>query len=116
MALTVLFSTMWCAYFFFFLCVLAGPAAYHAFATGDFMTGVAWATGLFQAVSIPIIIVGQAQQNIAADRRAAKEFDDIEAMRSDTALAVDRLDETTEGGLKTVIDLLKEIRDNEARA
>lgn len=53
---------------------------------------------------LPIIIVGQNLQNAAADARAAKTFDDVETVKQAQATALDRLDEHTAGGIKTVLD------------
>ena len=58
----------------------------------------------FQAVLLPGIMVGQALQNEASDARSAKQFEDTEAVRTDLTVALDRLDEKTEGGLKAVLD------------
>jgi hypothetical protein len=66
---------------------------------------------------MPAIMVGQNIQNAAADARAAKEFEDIEDVKSNMSLAVDRLaavldrlDLTTEGGLKDVADRIDLLR------
>lgn len=66
---------------------------------------VAWvAQTLIQLVLLPAIMVGQSLQGAAADARAAKTFEDVEAVKADLTLALDRLDETTMGGLKAVLD------------
>ena len=66
---------------------------------------VAWVSSYFlQLVLLPIIIVGQNVQSQAADARAAKTFEDVELVKSDLIVALDRLDATTEGGVKAVLD------------
>lgn len=66
---------------------------------------VAWVAQTFiQLVLLPALMVGQNLQNEAADARAAKTFEDVEAARADLATALDRLDEKTEGGIKAVLD------------
>lgn len=68
---------------------------------------VAWvAQTLIQLVLLPALMVGQNLQNEASDVRAAKQFEDTE-------LLVDRLDVTTEGGLKTVLDAISRIGSKE---
>jgi hypothetical protein len=57
-----------------------------------------------QLVLLPALMVGQNLQNEAADARAAKTFEDVEAVRTDLITALDRLDVHTEGGLKAVLD------------
>lgn len=67
---------------------------------------VAWvAQTLIQLVLLPALMVGQNLQNVAADARSAKTFEDTE-------LALDRLDVNTEGGLKVLLD---ELRKSNAR-
>jgi hypothetical protein len=59
---------------------------------------VAWISSNFiQLVLLPCLMVGQNLQNAASDARADKQF-------QDTELIVDRLDEHTEGGIKSVLD------------
>jgi hypothetical protein len=66
---------------------------------------VAWvAQTLIQLVLLPALMVGQSLQNEASDARAAKTFEDIEAVRTDLITALDRLDVSTEGGIKAVLD------------
>ena len=66
---------------------------------------VAWiAQTLIQLVLLPALMVGQNLQNQANDARAAKSFEDLEQVRADLITALDRLDVTTEGGLKAVLD------------
>ena len=52
-----------------------------------------------QLVLLPLLMVGQNLQNVAADVRSAKTFEDVETV-------LDRLDEHTAGGIKTVLDRL----------
>jgi hypothetical protein len=59
---------------------------------------VAWIAQTFlQLVLLSVIMVGQNVQQAAGDARSAKTFEDTEVI-------VDKLDERTEGGIKTVLD------------
>jgi hypothetical protein len=64
---------------------------------------VSWiAQTYIQLVLLSVIIVGQNIQSTASDARAAKTFEDTEVV-------VDRLDEHTKGGIKTILDRLDQI-------
>lgn len=68
---------------------------------------VAWvAQTMIQLVLLPALMVGQNLQNQAADARAAKTFEDVEAVKSDLIVALDRLDISTAGGLRAILDAL----------
>jgi hypothetical protein len=68
---------------------------------------VAWiAQTFFQLVLLPALMVGQNLQNIAADVRAAKTFEDVESVRTDLTTALDRLDLDTKGGLTDLYEKL----------
>jgi hypothetical protein len=96
-------GTMWCAYAFAALDLLALPTAIH----GGLYGIVQWTASFFlQLVLLSIIMVGQAVQATASDARAAKTFEDAEEARKGIAVALDRLDVTTEGGLREVLDAL----------
>lgn len=60
----------------------------------------------FQALCLPALMVAQNLQDEASDARAAKTFEDTEQVRADVLTALDRLDVTTEGGLKAVLDAI----------
>lgn len=71
---------------------------------------VAWvAQTLIQLVLLPALMVGQNLQNAASDARAAKQFEDVERVKSDLIVALDRLDEDTEGGIKAILDAVTAI-------
>jgi len=53
-------------------------------------------------VLLSIIMVGQRVQSVASDARAAKEF-------ADTETILDRLDISTAGGLKDVLEAIQAI-------
>src|SRR5258708_601281 len=64
---------------------------------------VSWiAQTYIQLVLLSVIIVGQNIQSAASDARATKTFEDTE-------IVVDRLDEHTAGGIKTILDRLDQI-------
>jgi hypothetical protein len=105
LSITLVVGTMWCGYAFAFLAFVSLPDAIKALQHGQTITAVAWLSQtFFQLVLLPIIIVGQNLQNAASDARAAKTFDDVEAVKQAQATALDRLDEHTAGGIKTVIE------------
>ena len=59
---------------------------------------VAWIAQTFiQLVLLSVIMVGQSVQSAASDARAASTFTDTETI-------LDRLDVTTEGGIKAILD------------
>jgi hypothetical protein len=113
--------TMTTFWIFTFLCLLVLPSVLYAM--GIHSLGIAgfkfpsWFVGfgfellatwflstLLELVLIPALGVGQNLQNAAADARAAKQFEDVEAVRADLTTALDRLDEKTEGGIRAVLD------------
>lgn len=55
--------------------------------------------GIFQALAMIAIMVGQNIQGVAADARSAKAFADTEAI-------LDAMDTKTKGGLKEVLDAI----------
>lgn len=59
---------------------------------------------VIQLVLLPGLMVGQNLQNAASDARSAKQFEDVEEVRTDLLTALDRLDVSTEGGIKAVLD------------
>jgi hypothetical protein len=94
-------GTMWCAYVFALFDILALPTAIR----GGLYGIVQWVASFFlQLVLLSIIMVGQDVQARASDARAAKTFDDAEESKAALAVALDRLDDKTEGGIKAVLD------------
>jgi hypothetical protein len=114
-AITGAVGSMWAAYAFALLALGSLPAIltqafrFHVFPpwliNASLIDLVAWVSSYFlQLVLLPIIIVGQNVQSQAADARAAKTFEDVELVKSDLLTALDRLDVTTEGGIKAILD------------
>ena len=110
-------GTMTCFWVFLTLCFCVLPSVLHAmgylskwflpvFLLGfGFELAATWLLSTtFQLILLPGLMVGQNLQNEAADVRAAKTFEDVEAVKADLLLALDRLDCGTEGGLKAVLD------------
>lgn len=90
-------GTMWCAYLFTALAFISFSTA---LASHNLIIIVAWISQtFFQLVLLPVIIVGQNVQGAASETRAQRTFDDTEAI-------LDRLNTTTDGGLKTILDRL----------
>jgi hypothetical protein len=102
-------GSMTCAWVFTLVALCSLPATLVSFAifAGIFpkwlvnphlISLVAWVAQTFiQLVLLSVIMVGQNLQSAAADARAEKTFEDAEQI-------VDRLDLSTEGGLKAVLD------------
>ena len=75
--ITVIVGTMWCAYLFTLIALVALPDAIK----GGAYTTVVWLSSSFlQLVLLPIIIVGQNIQAKAADKRAEGTYKDAEAV------------------------------------
>lgn len=92
-------GSMWCAYVFAAIAIYGLPQALHPGGEGL----VSWVAQTFlQLVLLSIIIVGQDVQSQASDARAAKTLEDTEVI-------VDRLDERTQGGIKSVLDAIERI-------
>ncbi len=58
---------------------------------------------MFCVVLLPSLMVGQNLQNLAADARSAKTFEDVERI-------IDLLDYHTGGGLQVVVDAVAELK------
>lgn len=107
-------GSMTCAYIFSVLALISLPAIlsqFQAFHTtfpswlvkASLIALVSWiAQTYIQLVLLSVIIVGQNIQSAASDARATKTFEDTE-------LLVDRLDEHTAGGVRTILDRLDQI-------
>ncbi len=100
-------GTITCAYLFALFDLLALPRAVH-----DGLYGIVqWVASFFlQLVLLSIIMVGQGGQAQASDARAAKTFEDVEMLRADLTIALDRLDTHTDGGIKEVVDAVAALR------
>jgi hypothetical protein len=87
-------GTMACAYLFAIIALISLPDAIKAGRPAL----ISWIAQTFlQLVLLSIIMVGQTVQAAASDARANKEF-------ADTEVVMDRLDEHTAGGIRTVLD------------
>ena len=74
---TLIVGTMWCAYLFSVIALVALPSALHQ---GVYYVVVWLSSSFLQLVLLPIIIVGQNIQAAAADRRAEETYKDAEAV------------------------------------
>ena len=111
---TTAVGSMTCAYIFSLLALISLPAILSAFKVfhGTFpnwlvkaslIALVSWiAQTYIQLVLLSVIIVGQNIQSAASDARATKTFEDTE-------IVVDRLDERTAGGIKTILDRIDQL-------
>ena len=76
--ITLIVGTMWSAYIFTLLAFVSAPAAFHS---GDRIIIIAWVAQTFlQLVLLPIIIVGQNVQAVAADARSLATYNDASAV------------------------------------
>ena len=76
--ITLIVGTMWSAYIFTLLALVSAPAAFHS---GDRIIIIAWVAQTFlQLVLLPIIIVGQNVQAVAADARSLATYNDASAV------------------------------------
>jgi hypothetical protein len=75
--LTGVVGTMWCAYAFAVLALVALPAA---LGSGNLQTLVSWVSQTFiQLVMLSVIMVGQAIMSNASDKRAEMTYKDADA-------------------------------------
>jgi len=74
---TLVVGTMWCAYAFTIVALLALPSAVHQ---GTYYIIVWLSSSFLQLVLLPIIIVGQNIQAAAADKRSEETYKDAEAV------------------------------------
>jgi len=107
LAITKYVGTMTCFWIFCVLALCSLPAVLSGFPVfahtfpvwmvkASDITLIAWITQTFiQLVLLPALMVGQNLQNVAADARSAKTFEDIEVL-------VDRTDLHTSGGLTAI--------------
>ncbi|MEI7742637.1 MAG: hypothetical protein WCK58_02675 [Chloroflexota bacterium] len=76
--LTRVVGTMWCAYVFALLALVALP---DAFKSGSLLPIIQWVSQTFiQLVMLSVIMVGQAILGRAADRRSEMTYNDAEAI------------------------------------
>jgi hypothetical protein len=105
--LTRVVGTMWCFWVFNGIAVISLPSAIQ---TGNLTVLINWvSSNWIQLILLPALMVGQNLQNMAADARSAKMFEDIERVKGDMATTLDRLDSHTQGGLKDVLDAIHEL-------
>ena len=77
LALTTVVGTMWCAYAFAVLALVALPSALQ---DGSMLAIIQWISQTFiQLVMLSVIMVGQNIQSRASDKRAQMTYDDADA-------------------------------------
>jgi hypothetical protein len=95
-------GTMACAYLFGLIALISLPDAIKAGRAAL----ISWIAQTFlQLVLLSIIMVGQTVQAAASDARAEKEF-------ADTEVIMDRLDEQTAGGIRTILERIDSLERN----
>ena len=109
--LTRLVGTMWCFWVFNGIALVSLPSAIRS---GNLTVLINWvSSNWIQLILLPALMVGQNLQNVAADARAAKVFEDIETVKRDMVTALDRLNTNTAGGLKDVLDAIGQLATSE---
>jgi hypothetical protein len=107
-------GTMTCFWLFCVVALLALPAALveaHVISPtigligeAGFVIVVEWlAQSFIQLVLLPALMVGQNLQNVAADARSAKTFEDVERV-------LDLLDCRTQGGLHDILEAVEDLK------
>jgi hypothetical protein len=107
-------GTMTCFWIFSVIAILGLPAALveaHVISpvvgligAAGFVILVQWvAQSFLQLVLLPSLMVGQNLQNLAADARSAKTFEDVEKI-------IELLDARTQGGLGTVYEAVEDLK------
>src|SRR5262245_43203585 len=105
--LTRLVGTMWCFWVFNGIALVSLPSAIRS---GNLTVLINWvSSNWIQLILLPALMVGQNLQNVAADARATKVFEDIERVKTDMVTALDRLNTKTDGGLKEVLDAIDQL-------
>jgi len=98
---------MWAFWVFNGIALISLPSAIQ---TGQLTVLINWvSSNWIQLILLPALMVGQNLQNVAADARAAKTFEDIETVKADMNTALDALNTKTEGGLKDVLDAIEKL-------
>lgn len=99
--LTKVVGTMWAFWLFNGIALVSLPSAVR---TGNLTVIINWvSSNWIQLILLPALMVGQNLQNVAADARADKMF-------NDTELIVDRLDIRTQGGITEILDAITALR------
>ena len=112
--LTRVVGTMWCFWVFNGIALISLPSAINS---GNLTILIAWvSSNWIQLILLPALMVGQNLQNLAADARSAKTFEDVEAVRNGLATALDRLDTSTQGGLRDVLDAIRALAPGTTRS
>jgi hypothetical protein len=105
--LTRVVGTMWAFWVFNGIALISLPSAIK---TGQLTVLINWvSSNWIQLILLPALMVGQNLQNVAADSRSAKTFQDIETVKADMVLALDALDTKTAGGLHDVLEAIHKL-------
>ena len=105
--LTRVIGTMWAFWVFNGIALISLPSAIN---TGQLTVLINWvSSNWIQLILLPALMVGQNLQNIAADARSAKTFEDIETVKANMAVALDALDTKTAGGLQEVLEAIHKL-------
>lgn len=99
--LTKVVGTMWAFWVFNGIALVSLPSAIHQHSLTILINWVS--SNWIQLILLPALMVGQNLQNVAADARADKMFNDTEVI-------VDRLDVRTQGGITDILDAIAALR------
>lgn len=100
--LTRVIGTMWAFWAFNGIALVSLPSAIHQHSLTVLINWVS--SNWIQLILLPALMVGQNLTAAASDARAAKTFEDAEATKDALVIALDRLDEKTAGGIKSVLE------------
>ncbi len=109
---TLVVGTMWCAYLFTAIALLALPSAVKL---GTFYVVVWISSSFLQLVMLPIIIVGQNIQAAAADTRAEETYKDAEAVLAEARAIQSHLEAQDAAITKIITRLEALVSDVETR-
>lgn len=114
--LTTVVGTMWCAYAFAVLALVALPSALPGTPTGGLLQMVQWVSQTFiQLVMLSVIMVGQNILGKASDKRAQMTYDDAEATFHDAEQIQAHLKEQ-DVALNTMLDKIASLETALAKA
>ena len=105
LVLTAAVGTMWCAYVFALLALVALPGAIH----GGLLLFVQWVSQTFiQLIMLSVIMVGQSILGRAADKRSEMTYKDADATFHE-ALQIQAHLKAQDGAINAILDRLEKL-------
>jgi hypothetical protein len=109
LVLTTVVGTMWCAYAFAILALVALPSALPGSPTGGLLQMIQWVSQTFiQLVMLSVIMVGQNILSRASDKRADMTYKDAEATFHESEQIQAHLLEQ-DGAINTLLDKIMKL-------